>query len=172
MATPATQTRSDGPPQPASPVVTTSPSNPNVPNGHTNGEGEQQGPFYPQQQQPPYGGYPPVAQKPMPHGYPRFLSGQAISQQGGPTPTLNSLLQSNTRQRMPGGGAGGHPPPGTYPGGYPPWSNDGGGYYRPSGPPRGPPYHQYPPQDSQYQQPASVNQVGHFLNKVYNQNHI
>ena len=72
------------------------------------------------------GGYPPAAQKPMmppggPNtggypGGPRFPSGQSISQQGGPTPTLNSLLQNR-------GGANGPPPTGPPSGPPPPGSH-------------------------------------------------
>ncbi len=83
-----------------------------------------------------------IAQKPTmaqggqpqgPYGDPpsRFPSGQSISQQGGPTPTLNSLLQGRNaagpgggqQQRAPG------PPPGPYMNsgpGYPPWGGAGG----------------------------------------------
>ena len=123
-----------------------------VPNGHfVNGDSGQAmsqasqmppgaGPPPPQHGgYPPYGGYgAPMGapQKPMmpPNpsgGYPpsqtaRYPTGQSIAQQGGPTPTLNSLLQGRN-QRMPGSGP---PAPGPYgppqqSGGYPqPWPND------------------------------------------------
>ena len=127
-----------------------------VPNGHfVNGEAGQAmpphmppgaGPHPPQHGgYPPYGGYtgPPMGagQKPMmpPNsagGYPptqnapRFPTGQSIAQQGGPTPTLNSLLQGRN-QRLPSPGqpvpAPYGPPPPQNSGGYPqqqPWPND------------------------------------------------
>ena len=164
-------------------------SNPNggMPNGYMNGDGtspSQQvlqggipppsnggpppsGPYGSYPGGPYQGGYPPVAQKPMmppsgSAGYPggpRFPSGQSISQQGGPTPTLNSLLQNRGGTNGPPqtGPPNGPPPPGGHPrmppatsqssqshppgpygppppnSGYPgPWGgpNEGSNYYR------------------------------------------
>ena len=105
---------------------------------------------------PPYGGYPgPPGQKPMmppgaSGGYPqspgaRFPQGQGAPQPGpgGPTPTLNSLLQGRN-QRMPSPGQpqpgpyGPQPPPAQSSGGYgQPWNSDPNyAAYRPSGPPQ------------------------------------
>ena len=162
------------------------PSNPNggMPNGYMNGDGRvashqvpqggvpppsnggppPAGPYGPYSGGPFQGGYPPAAQKPMMppssgggySGGPRFPSGQSISQQGGPTPTLNSLLQNRggsnspqqtgppsgpphpgAPQRMPSTQGSQSHPPGSYgpppPGGYPaPWGgpNEGSNYYR------------------------------------------
>lgn len=127
-----------------------------VPNGHfVNGESGQVMSQAPHQMPPgagppppQHGGYPPygggyggqpigAAQKPMMPpgsggGYPppqnaRFPAGQSMGQQGGATPTLNSLLQGRN-QRMPSPGQPGPGPYGPPPqnsGGYPqPWPND------------------------------------------------
>ena len=133
-----------------SPASSPAPPPVSVPNGHfVNGESGQvmsqapqmppgAGPPPPQHGgYPPYGGYtgPPMgaAQKPMmppnsagnypPQQNARFPTGQSIAQQGGPTPTLNSLLQGRS-QRMP---SPGQPAPGQY--GPPPPNS--GGYHQP-----------------------------------------
>ena len=150
----------------------------NMPNGYINGDGaipQQQGPqgapppsnggpppsnpYGPYAGAPYQGGYPAAAQKPMmppggPNtggypGGPRFPSGQSISQQGGPTPTLNSLLQnrggSNGPQQTgpPGGPPGGPPVTGAHR--MPPVSSQG-----PPGHPSGP----YGPQPPSGQYPG------------------
>ena len=129
---------------PMVPPVPMNNPNGGMPNGYMNGDGanpsqqNQQGglpppsngghppsgPYGPYTGGPYQGGYPPAAQKPMmppggssAGGYPggpRFPSGQSISQQGGPTPTLNSLLQNRGGSNGPqqAGPPSGLPPPG------------------------------------------------------------
>lgn len=93
---------------------------------------------YPEGSDPYYGqrpGFPGKARPPLPQQ--RFFPGQAVSQAPGPTPTLNSLLQSS--------GAPPHRYPNSYeqpPGGYGP---------APGWPPRMPPYN---PQNSPYRNSA------------------
>lgn len=132
-----------------SPTSSPAPPPVSMPNGHfINGESGQvmsQSPQMPpgagppplQHGYPPYGGYtgPPMGSVPKPNSsgsYPpqqnaRFPTGQSIAQQGGPTPTLNSLLQGrNQRMPNPGQPAPGQygPPPPNSVGYQQPWPND------------------------------------------------
>ena len=172
-------------------------SNPNggMPNGYMNGDGTSPSQQVPQGGIPPpsnggpppsgpygsypggpyQGGYPPVAQKPMmppsgSAGYPggpRFPSGQSISQQGGPTPTLNSLLQNRGGSNGPPqtGPPNGPPPPGGHPR-MPPATSQSSQSHPPGpyGPP--PPNSGYPPgpwggpnEGSNYYRHPQVNRI-------------
>ncbi|XP_039759780.1 trithorax group protein osa-like isoform X6 [Pararge aegeria] len=109
---------------------------------------------YPEGADPYYSQRPGFPGKPRPPPQQRFFPGQAVTQAPGPTPTLNSLLQSsgapphryaNSYDQPPGGygPAPGWPPPRP----MPPY-NPQGSPYRNSTPPRGyvgPPYGQGAP---------------------------
>ncbi|XP_047510801.1 trithorax group protein osa isoform X2 [Pieris napi] len=118
--------------------------------GHDRPGADQYGAYrYPEGADPYYSPRPGFPGKPRPPQQQRFFPGQAVSQAPGPTPTLNSLLQSSgvpphrypNNYDQPQGAYGptpGWPPPRP----MPPY-NPQGGPYRNSTPPRGyggPPY--------------------------------
>lgn len=109
------------------------PNGPTPPNGSSSGPPHESNGGYPGHGQYPgyYPGYP--GHPPPPHkGAPGPPGGPypGAPAPGGPTPTLNSLLQDNRGQRYPPPGQGyeGGPPPPGGPGGPPPQGYPGWGY--------------------------------------------